>query len=265
MQTVSTSPLPNVFSMAASNGKVFISQEGEGVGIYAASRSSFGLIRHLSAAEIGASVGDVGALENVLYVATYDPDQIRAYDVSDPADPALIATLAVPAGVNRMRQAGDEALVVLNSEAATLTFIDVRVPDSPVLAATVVDLDSSLAQRLRARRGDVAVRVLEGTALAEIDNPGAGDELLIGQTRTISPTSTSFARSAGRFYVLVEGCIDKYDILHPDDAAYLMERFHPGVASLGLMFVHDPDGPAGPAPETLYVGSAYYGFRAYAP
>ena len=44
-----------------------------------------------------------------------------------------------------------------------------------------------------------------------------------------------------------------------------MQSLNPGAPGLGLMFVHDPDGPGGPAPETLFIASTNNGFRAYTP
>ena len=255
-----------VSSMAASNGRLYIVESGEGVGIYRADRDNFALLADLSTTDLGVSgLLGVAAVEDYLYLATQLPDEILVLDVSDPARPVSLddLTISVP-GLMTMSQVGDDALV-LHDGGFLLTVVDIRAPSAPSVAL-VGDLGTDLNGTIRVFEHQLAIEA--GMATAIVDLAVTADlnmPIGIGVNRIVNIAGSNTALGRLRLYTRGYGRVSKYNIAHPGAPGYLMERMRPAMDGSSLMFVVDPDGPEGPEGLTLFTAIDVYGFASYVP
>ena len=260
-------PLATVYDLAASNGRLFAAQGVGGVAIFQADRANFQQLAMITRVDVGASgVCNVAVVGDVLFIATKSPGQIVAYDVANPSAPALLTNLPVP-DLDAMGKVGSEALLAHNG-GSVLTLVDIRDPRQPFIVEEI-ELTLDLAGDLQAYETQAAVGTSSGdTLLLDVIVPASpATPLALGPDRAhvVDVDNSYAALGAGRFYSRGYDYVAKYDIRQSEGSAPLMQEVAPPFVGSYPMLLFDPDGPAGPAGQALFVGVNFRGFAAYAP
>ena len=268
--TLVSSGLSSASQVVASDGRVFVAKEAQGVSVYNADAANFGWLGDALPGDAGVtSALYVQAVGDLLLVAAGGPDTLLLYDVSglndpaSPGSPSLVGQLPLPDGIEGMWLVGDEAVAVLGHPATTVSVIDVRNPAAP---SVVEALDFATTLTVRALDDLLFVCRTGHTNVWQLEVPAdPSDDLNLAPQASLNVGLLPLARSADRLYVKYGTRVAKYAWPAPTAEPYYMEEVDPTGAGLYGATLFDPDGPSGPALPALLVGISSSGFEAYTP
>ncbi len=255
-----------VSQLVAANGKLYLNNGGNGVKVYRADRNNFELLQHLDTSDLGGAwaIG-VAAVDDVLYVCCTMPEQLFAFDMSNPAQPTLLKTIPLSGGVACMRQVGDDLLTILASSSRTVHLIDVRNSANPVKLASPLLVPSTFADRMEVCDNVLAVRTLDGIAIWKVEFGGSsGPWPGLSDTPHMLDTELGFpigARNDRLFIPRNSTVLDKYNWQVASNM-YLADMVNPDGAGMFGGFVFDPDGVTGPGEPVLMIAVEGFGFAA---
>jgi len=263
--TLGTAPA----SMAASDGKLYISSYQNGVWVCRADRNNFSVLAHLTPQDLGnpAATGDVAAVGEFMYVLTAMPNRVLVYDVSDGFAPVLVDQVALPGGVQTMRLVGSEAVLVQKLNSSTIWALDIRQPDQPQLLPEPIQPPQSYVYTILTYDHTVILPMLSKTAFFELVVPDDTElPLTFGQMRIVDTFSVYSAASATRLYTVANGYLRKFDGLYPatGQPSYQIDQYYPGYQT-PVQFICDADGPGDSYQPVLFIGLGPNGWGAWAP
>jgi hypothetical protein len=250
------------YSAAYASGKLVVARSNLGINIYHADPDpgKFSLLKTAPASTFGCGAisrvcahGD----NNVIYVATMSPDQVRAYDISNPNLPVQVgASLAVTGSAMTLLPSG--ALVGHDGK-GTLWVADVRVPNSPKLAVPAYSLGSyssglnaSTAFRITGAFSSEQVVVTTGSFVTVLDlfvPAPLSQAISLGNQRAVvcaSPVAPLVW--SDRVYAVDPYWIYKYDAA--PSPTYFMEKELGQNPSIAVTTLWDSDGPFDPTTLT---------------
>ena len=252
--------------LAGANGKLYVNR-GAQVAVYRADRQNFGLACTLSASAMGAaSIVDVAAVGDMLYVATRAPgmpDQIRAYSVVDPTHPQWLTQFTPEGGVCALRLAGEGVLVVQDAALPNLRVYDVRDPANSQPALETIPVSTTRLDFLQTYHRRIAARTVGAMVILDVLVPAASSEpLSVGPMRTLSVCSCYYAITDSRLFAFdAAQAVKKYDVAAPPE--YQMDVCS-AVVPTPVFVCETPDGDGDQSP-TLFVPRGAVGFAAVGP
>ena len=253
--------LSSVQSMAANNGKLFISRADGVVDIYLT--DGFAQSGEtISASDLGgAAAREIAAFEDVLFVSASD-NKIHVFDTSS-VSPQAMEVLDVTGGTGQLRLTNSRLLVSV-STGGLVTVFDVQNPACPVLAGNAVQLPQALIYYVAVSDDFLAARTNQGTAVLRFADYAVSADPAV---QIVSQTSTTLAVNDDRLYLFdnTTGVISKYDITDRFGAAYLVQTVSTGKATMKNPFPRQTDGVGNPALPSLMIGYTPMGFMSYSP
>lgn len=257
LRQLTSSALSYSFDIAVDDDFVYVAKGPQGVAIYRANPNDFALVATIPASTFGnAFVTAVATARGHLYAGTNVPGVIRAFDMTS-GSPVYRSSLTTGGGLVGMRCISDALLlchdgltarIVSLASAGAPTISDSRTPGVPLQAPVLC------------YEGIVAIPGSTSTAVMAVDM-SAG---LFRDNWEIAPIGQEFALGQDRYYARTYRTIAKFDLSDPL-SVYEMESMEPQIHDVYLMFLHDPDGPEGSTPLTLFAGATSLGFEAYRP
>lgn len=256
VEIVNEEPVNSAYSLAGESGRLYVSRGLEGVSIYNADRESFELLNTISSEDLGANHAlDIAVKENVLFIATQQPEKIVAYDVSTPSQPILITEINIP--VARMPST-ENFLIVGSISEPTLRIIDIRDPQNPELLEETIDPSFS-PQRFSTFDDTLVAIAGSSTAIVRFIVPDNLEEpITILPVYTTSTPCDSFTTTNNRFYT--QGT--QYEILSKYSITQLPEYTMQQISNfpLGKLFIlTDPETGE---PVNLVATMSPYGYKA---
>lgn len=269
-------PLSHKYAAAFGNGLFYVAQGPNGVGVFRADRDNFAEVFHFHVSDLPAltngAVGSNVSLRAVeangaaLYIAAW-PYAILTFDMTNPANPVFIGSIPTPMAVGKLVNIDNQGLLAYKANSGagnqTLILVDIRNPLSPQVSQ-VYETGMNLSQSIHVHGRKISI--LSGTSggwqLSEVQAPEEPSAPL-----SIAPLQLLLGSGGGvisnsRIYSLGTYGFSKFDYTDPSDV-YVMELYNPGGLGEMTLFLHDPDGADGPAPEYLYAGWFMSGYAAY--
>ena len=198
-------------------------------------------------------------------MAVLNPNRFLAYDVTNPQQPVLRASINFDGGLGEAGQLGASAFVI-NDGIDKLHFIDIRNTTNPFISTsrTITNLLATVmtGKDPLSNNSLLASAVLSGSVVIDVAaSQPATLPLEVGPTRNLAGIGTYItARTSNRLYKRTSQTILKYDISQPE-SAYLMETIAMPDYNGDDIFIYDsPVDSNGPA---LFVPASQIGYRTF--